>query len=227
ARNANNISTVIKGEGGNDTLRGGMKNDTIEGGNGDDTLIGFAGDDTLNGGAGSDRLYVAVDNDIILTDMQVTGDGTDKISSIEFANLYGRAGDNLINATQANTISTVIKGDAGNDTLMGSQMSDQIQGGSGNDFLEGGDGDDTLTGNDGVDVFVLQSAAGTDMIQDFRDGIDLFGLSDSLGFGDLSITNNSTGTAALIRDTTNSNQLLAVVNNVTAADLTTEDFIEI
>ena len=144
--------------------------------------------------------------------------------NIEFANLYGRAGDNLINATEAANISTVIKGNNGSDTLMGSQMSDRIEGGNGNDLLYGGLGDDVLTGNGDADVFVLESDAGTDTIRDFRNGIDLFGLS-VVDFSDLSIRNNSAGTATLINNAANDNQLLAIINNVSAADITAADFI--
>ena len=224
ARNATNISTVIRGEGGNDNLRGGMQNDTILGGAGNDTLIGYGGNDIINGNGGSDRLYVAVDNDITLTDTQVMGDGTDTISNIEFANLYGGAGDNFIDATEASNISTVIRGNDGDDTLMGSQMSDRLDGGNGNDILYGELGDDILTGNGGKDVFVLSSGAGRDTIRDFRDGIDSFGLSASLGFSDLSIRNNSAGTATLIVDL-NSDRVMAIVNNVDANDITAADFI--
>jgi hypothetical protein len=67
----------------------------------------------------------------------------------------------------------------------------------------------------------------TDVINDFNNGIDLFDLSASLGFSDLSITNNASGTATLIGDTTNNNQLLAIVNNVSAADITVADFTDI
>ena len=49
--------------------------------------------------------------------------------------------------------------------------------------------------------------------------------TESLGFADLDISNNQGGTKVLIRDTTNSNELLATVNNLDAADLTEVDFI--
>ncbi|MEO1802458.1 MAG: Calx-beta domain-containing protein [Cyanobacteria bacterium J06629_2] len=185
-------------------------------------LAGTSGNDTLVGGAGSDRLLESGNVDFVLTDTSLTGLGVDSLDSIELANLYGRGGDNLIDATGANNIATVIKGDAGNNTLMGSQMSDSIFGGSGNDFLYGSSGDDTLIGNSGADVFVLESAAGMDTIQDFEDGIDSFGLT-SLSFGDLSISNNQAGTGVLIADASN-NQVLATVNNVTAAEIMAEDF---
>ena len=46
----------------------------------------------------------------------------------------------------------------------------------------------------------------------------------NLEFSDLSITDNVKGTAALIADMTNSDRLLAVVNNVEATDITAADF---
>ena len=224
AENALNINAIIKGFGGNDTLRGGAKDDELHGGSGNDTIIGFGGDDTIDGGDGRDRLYVAVDNDITLSDTQVIGDGTDTISNIEYANLYGRAGNNLIDAGGATKISTVIKGYDGSDTLIGSQMSDNIFGGNGSDILYGGNGDDILIGNGGADVFVLQPAAGTDTIRDWSDGVDFFGLSEGMGFGDLSITNNQNRTATLIASSINGNQLLAIVNGVDASSITEADF---
>ena len=56
ASSATEISTIVKGNGGYDTLQGGKQNDTILGG-GNDVLIGNGGDDILNGQAGSDRLF--------------------------------------------------------------------------------------------------------------------------------------------------------------------------
>ncbi|MEL7011094.1 MAG: calcium-binding protein, partial [Cyanobacteria bacterium J06588_4] len=213
---------TLIGSSGHDILRGNSGHDSIDGGSGNDSLFGSYGNDTLVGGAGSDRLLESGNVDFVLTDTSLTGLGVDSLDSIELANLYGRGGDNLIDATGANNIATVIKGDAGNNTLMGSQMSDSIFGGSGNDFLYGSSGDDTLIGNSGADVFVLESAAGMDTIQDFEDGIDSFGLT-SLSFGDLSISNNQAGTGVLIADASN-NQVLATVNNVTAAEIMAEDF---
>ena len=77
----------------------------------------------------------------------------------------------------------------------------------------------------GSDVFVLELASGTDTINDFSDGIDLFGLTIGHSFGDLNITNNSGN--AIITDTTNNNTVLAIVQNVDAANLTIDDFTSI
>ena len=143
--------------------------------------------------------------------------------NIEQANLNGLGGDNSIDASASTEIKTVIEGNDGNDTLIGSQMGDNILGGNGSDVLYGSLGDDSLSGNDGNDIFVLESMAGTDEIDDFADGKDRFGLS-SLEFGDLSITNNS-GTVEIASNT--NNQILAIVNNVSAADITVDDFVEL
>ena len=224
ATGATNIEAIIKGGDGNDTLRGGAKNDNLQGDNGDDILFGRAGDDVLNGGAGIDRLYVALDSNITLTNTQVTGDGTDTFSSVEFANLYGGGGNNLIDATSATSLKTIIKGNSGNDTLIGGAKNDNIEGGDGNDLLIGGSGVNSLSGNGGADIFVLKSTEGRDVIFGFSDGVDLLNLAGSTSFSDLNIFSNAAGTAVIIRDTSNDNQLLAIINDVRAADITELDF---
>jgi Ca2+-binding RTX toxin-like protein len=120
-----------------------------------------------------------------------------------------------------------LKGGEGNDSLIGGNNDDNLQGDNGNDVLIGGVGSDTLIGNTGSDIFTLESVLGTDVINDFSNGIDLFDLSASLGFSNLSITNNALGTATLIQNATNNNQLLATINNVSAADITMADFTDI
>jgi Ca2+-binding RTX toxin-like protein len=44
------------GEGGNDTLNGGIAADTIDGGDGNDTIVGNSGNDVITGGLGSDTM---------------------------------------------------------------------------------------------------------------------------------------------------------------------------
>jgi Ca2+-binding RTX toxin-like protein len=70
--------------------------------------------------------------------------------------LYGGGGDD------------VLKGDGG-DVLYGGAGDDELKGG-GDDVLHGGAGDDVLKGGGGKDVFVFDSQAGRDIIEDFREG---------------------------------------------------------
>ncbi|MEM8723208.1 MAG: calcium-binding protein, partial [Cyanobacteria bacterium P01_G01_bin.39] len=98
-------------------------------------------------------------------------------------------------------------------------------GGADHDFLKGDGGNDTLSGGGGNDVFALKPNSGADVIVDFNDGIDSFKLLNSLAFADLGLSDNANQTAALIRDASNGNQLLATVNDVSAVDLTAADFV--
>jgi len=217
-------SDVLSGKDGKDLLEGRQGNDTLYGGRGSDTLQGGAGNDALYGGKGLDTVIESGNIDFTLSNSQLKGRGMDTIGQIEFAELSGGADDNLIDASSATRIKTKLMGNRGNDTLMGSQMNDSIYGGAGKDIIHGGMGEDLLVGNGGADIFALEPAMDRDLIADFQDGMDKFGLSNSLGFSDLSITNNPKNTATLIADATNENELLAVVNNIDAADLTAADF---
>ena len=219
--------TIVTGSNDNDTLRGNELNNIIIGSAGDDVLQGKAGNDTLDGGAGSDRLAETANVDFTLTNTQLTGLGTDVIRNIELVRLNGGVSNNTIDASGATDIQTVLVGDAGNDTLMGSQIGDQLYGGSGSDLLDGNAGDDTLVGGANADIFVLEAAMGTDTIKDFQNGVDKFGLSASLGFNDLSINSNTNGAGVLIADTTNNNELLTIVNGVNVNGITAADFISI
>jgi Ca2+-binding RTX toxin-like protein len=84
---------------------------------------------------------------------------------------------------------TVGNGNAGNNTITGSNLGDSLYGDAGNDLLVGGAGADTLTGgggNDtlfggaGADAFRFNSSAeGTDKVMDFASGVDWFEFSAS------------------------------------------------
>ena len=65
----------IEGGDGNDTLRGRGGVDILLGESGDDSLLGGNGDDTLNGGAGDDQLFSEADDDRL-----IGGDGDDTLN---------------------------------------------------------------------------------------------------------------------------------------------------
>jgi Ca2+-binding RTX toxin-like protein len=195
---------LMNGLAGNDTLTGGSNNDVLDGGLGDDILsggngfnilTGGLGNDILSGGNGVDRVVETGDVNFTLTNTQLTGNGTDKLSSIDNAQLTGGVGNNTIDASsfsgnvrlnggfgndllKVGANGSVGFGGAGNDTLLGGSGSDQLLGdngddrleaGGGNDELKGGDGNDTLIGGEGNDD--LRGEKGNDIVNG-GNGID-------------------------------------------------------
>ncbi|MGB3280150.1 MAG: calcium-binding protein, partial [Pseudorhodobacter sp.] len=169
----------IFGLGGNDTLLGHELNDRLDGGeghdailghDGDDILIGGGGQDTLVGGAGADTMDGGASNDLYFVDandtVNDTGTNYDRIAIANAAgdNLVvggwtgierynGSVGNDTIDAT-GQTMSLLIVGGDGNDSLVGGSGNDSILGGSGNDTLDGGDGNDIMLGGIGDDLFI-------------------------------------------------------------------------
>lgn len=126
----------------------------------------------------------------------------------------------------------------GNDTLIGLEGNDELYGGSDNDSLDGGAGNDTLNGHTGIntliggaggdtfildDLFDLTSETTTSTITDFSiaDG-DKIGLGGTLTYNKLTITDSANG--AEIKLTNSALPTLAIVKNVTAAQLTADQF---
>ncbi len=128
---------------------------------GPDTILGLGGHDSIHGDWGDDVLHGGNGNDRLFA-----GEDSDTV-------LGGKGHD-------------VLDGEAGNDVLFG---------GTGNDTISGGVGSDRLTGGAGADKFVAGAAfdgsalAGTDVITDFRPGVDLIDLAalnqPSMWYGEL------------------------------------------
>jgi Ca2+-binding RTX toxin-like protein len=191
--------TLIGGD-GRDIMDGQRGNDLLLGGAGNDVMSGGSGDDTLQGGEGTNILYGSAGNDLFLLGEGYTivrgGPGQDIASYRDapwgvqvdlLAGYGGRAGvhGDLLQGVEG------VEGSAFKDTLIGSDGADVIIAGGGNDLLFGGPGNDTLsgglgndhlTGGTGADRFVMNAAfdgspaAGTDVITDFRPGIDVIDL---------------------------------------------------
>ncbi|MHC4879359.1 MAG: FG-GAP-like repeat-containing protein [Planctomycetota bacterium] len=218
------------GGSGSDTLIGGPGNDRLKGlGGSGDRLSGGDGDDTLNGGRGVDRLIETGDVDFTLTTTSLTGLGTDVIQAIEVAELNGGAGDNVIDVSAFTGFRgfTLLRGNDGDDSIVGSAMNDVINGGDGNDTLLGKLGNDTLNGGDGNDG--LSGFTGDDVLNGER-GFDRgFGgegndtltggnARDTLvgGDGDDSLAGNA-GTDTLVGGTGNNDASMGdVFNDATA-----------
>ena len=89
--NEKDLSSVIDGGGGNDTIKGGRKNDELRGGDGNDYVRGGGGGDLVFGGSGNDRVTGGSGNDELHGgdghDFLFGGSGTDI--------MYGGAGDDI------------------------------------------------------------------------------------------------------------------------------------
>ena len=160
-------TTAINGTGNtlNNVLTGNSAINTLTGGAGNDRLDGKAGADKMSGGTGDDT-YV-VDN----TSDTVTENANEGIDTIESSVTYTLkanvealllTGSSAINGTD-NTLSNLLIGNSGINTLTAGTGNDILQGGAGNDILkdtagsnllDGGAGADTLTGAAGNELFV-------------------------------------------------------------------------
>ncbi len=230
----------VLGNNGNDTLLGGNGIDTLFGGEGNDLVFGNAGNDQVIGNAGDDTLFGGTDNDILFgyagEDELHGGEGDDVLWG-QAANdfLAGGAGTDVLYGNNGNDVlvggdgTDSLFGNAGNDSLAGNTGSDILFGNNGNDILYGGPGNDTLWSGTGSDFFELTRGTnvGVDRVKDYQDGIDKFLLSDrfglgSLEFSDLTITQNGNNAQIKITET---NQLLAIVDNTNAEQLNSNDFV--
>ena len=145
---------ILSGDDGNDRLIGTRGNDTLNGGEGNDILTGGSGNDTLNGDAGTDFLVESGDVDIVLTDIRLTGLGTDTHSGIEDVSLTGGPSGNTLDTSAFTFGDVVLNGAGGTDTLIGGSGNDTLNGGDDNDTLTGNAGDDTINGDAGTDTMV-------------------------------------------------------------------------
>jgi hypothetical protein len=185
--------------------------------------------DNLVTGSGS---YVTTGNILFDGDTQIQ-DSFDVISAAEQPGSVAKANtttflNDLNNYTKGKENSNdVINGQGGNDTLLGLSGNDILRGGDGNDRLDGGLGNDTLTGGAGRDVFVLKKGNGSDTITDFTHGEDFLGLAGGLTFSQLSITSSPIrrdGSSSTLITLTETGELLATLNQVSANAISASDF---
>ncbi|HVK18881.1 MAG TPA: calcium-binding protein, partial [Fimbriiglobus sp.] len=170
-----NGKDLMAGEGGHDTLAGGNGADTLLGGTGNDTLEGQSGNDLVDGGAGTDEVVATGSVSFVLTDVQLTGLGTDTLVSIEAARLTGGTNNN---------------------TIDGSGFSGRLT-------MDGGGGTDTLIGGTGENIYLKPTGQGgtTAMIGGGPGATNKFNLSpsgsvsllDNGGFSEVSFAASPTG----------------------------------
>jgi Ca2+-binding RTX toxin-like protein len=107
--------TSITGSANSDVIVGSATATTINGGAGNDTITGGAAADSIGGGAGNDVIVGGGGNDVI-----TAGDGNDSISVIAAAgvvNIDGGAGNDTILSGGFITVTDLINGGDGTDTL--------------------------------------------------------------------------------------------------------------
>ncbi|WP_321341261.1 DUF5801 repeats-in-toxin domain-containing protein [Breoghania sp.] len=157
---------LISGFGGDDVLLGGGGNDTIDGGTGANTLDGGDGNDTLRLSEGADSSvihYVNLETDTVsggsLDDDTIANFENVTAAHNSRADFTGDAGNNTLIGSNYDD---VLRGEGGNDTLIGDNgyngltNADVLIGGTGDDTLKGGGGSDTLYGND-TDLSVAEN----------------------------------------------------------------------
>jgi Ca2+-binding RTX toxin-like protein len=138
----NNLTPELPGD--EDTLYGGGGNDYLNGGRGDDILIGGAGADALHGGNGAfDPAGNFYGRDTASYETSVTG------ITVSFSNPRANTGDAI-----GDTYDSIenLTGSAFDDGLRGDSQANVIKGLAGNDTLIGGLGADVLDGGDGIDT---------------------------------------------------------------------------
>ena len=157
----------ISGFGGNDILDGGADNDTLGGNAGDDDLFGGTGNDILFGGAGNDDLNGGEGTDTA----NYTGSDAVQVDLFAGVGMGGDAqGDTYVgveNVTGSGLGADFIRGDNGNNTLVGLGGNDTFVGLGGANFIIGGDGVDTVLyegSPQGVTVSLLTGQGGGDTL---------------------------------------------------------------
>ena len=146
------------------------------------------------------------------------GNGNDSLS--------GSIGNDTIDGGDGNDN---INGYSGHDTLIGGDGNDRLRGSHGNDQIDGGTGSDTITTGSGLDKIILRIGDGgntlsdADIITDFTDGNDNFGLDGGLLFSQLVIAQ---GSDAYASDTIISagSEHLAILQGINIIQLSDADF---
>jgi Ca2+-binding RTX toxin-like protein len=120
----------------------------------------------INGLGGNDTLAV---QDLSRTD-------------VKLVSFNGGEGNDLLDGSETST-QLIAKGEAGNDTLIGSSADDTLDGGIGNDVVEGEKGDDRMIGGSGDDILAWADGDGSDRMSG-NSGIDTVAVEGSLLQGD-------------------------------------------
>lgn len=129
---AGQVATIIGTPYNDNPLTGTAGNDVIVGLDGNDIITGLGGNDIICGGNGNDALYGQAGDDKLYGEAGADSD-------------YGDIGNDFIQEDDSTSLNT-LRGDDGNDTLIGSNFALT----SGTEIFVGGAGFDTINTRDGV-----------------------------------------------------------------------------
>lgn len=169
----------------------------------------------------------------MLTYIGTPGDDFYQFGS-DFNLVFGLAGDDTFYSASGDDsvyggygIDTLSGGD-GNDILVGGYGDDLIFDGDGNDLIIGGYGNDGYGGGNGNDYYLLREGHGTDFIDGFGDGQDVFLLAGDLVFEQLTITQTILSDYSVFDITiTSTGEVLVSLATSADAQITEADFITI
>nr|WP_290221501.1 hypothetical protein [Trichocoleus desertorum] len=245
---------VLEGGEGSDRLEGGLGDDWLDGGEGDNRLDAGEGNNTVKSGQGNDIIYTGPGNDLINAgdgENQVyAGEGKNQITTGSGNDIiYGGARADIINAGDGNNQifaaegNNVIQTGNGNNRIQARGGDDLIYAGAGDDWIQTGDGNDliyaaegsnyidagagnnTIYSGSGNDLFVLLRGSGFHTIAQFEVSKDLLGLSGGLTFGQLSITQVTSGQEFLTQvSVAGTSDILANLKWVQASAITSASF---
>jgi agmatine deiminase len=128
----------------------------------------FAADWSISGTSGHDEIYIARESQgspYLIAEVNGVEVGWRAIADVRTIRVTGLNGDDHLEIDQSTgtiTLSTVLNGGAGNDTIIGGAGKDTIYGGDGNDRLLGNANDDVLYGENGNDY--LDGGIGVDFL---------------------------------------------------------------
>lgn len=188
------------------SLNGGAGNDTLIGSAFNETLTGGAGNDSLDGAGGTDTLVESGNVNFTLTNISLAGLGTDKLSSLEVANLTGGTGNNTFTTSGWTGTGHFVGGGGSGDTISVSKNVDlftlsntRLQSSDGLSLELAGFAKANLTGGAGNNRFDVGGWSGTGAISGGKGGDTIVAtrnadttLSNSslvaTGFGKLSLS---------------------------------------
>jgi Ca2+-binding RTX toxin-like protein len=201
----NNLSNVLTGNTGNDTLDGGV-----------------GAPDTLVGGGGNDTYIVHNAADVVTEGLNA---GTDTVSVSTLSSWTLSANVENLTHTGSNDFTGI--GNSLDNVLIGGTGNDYLIGGDGNDTLIDGNGLNTLQGGKGNDIYAVQSNAdtvfefaneGTDQVQTFLASYTLSANVENLTFVG---TNAHSGTGNNLANVLVGNSGNDVLNGMTGNDTLT------